>query len=51
MYDDAILQGLKYSEKFPEDPNGWRLLSLSYSKKGMKIKAEEAARKFQELSQ
>ena len=51
MYDDGILQGQKYSEKWPEDPNGWRLLSLSYSKKGMKIKAEEAARKFQELSQ
>jgi len=51
MYDDAILQGQKYTEKFPDDPNGWRLLSLSYSKKGMKIKAEEAARKFQELSQ
>jgi len=51
MYDDAILQGQKYTEKFGEDPNGWRLLSLSYSKKGMKIKAEEAAKKFQELSQ
>jgi tetratricopeptide (TPR) repeat protein len=51
MYDDAILQGQKYTEKFPEDPNGWRLLSLSYSKKGMKIKAEEAAKKWQELSQ
>jgi tetratricopeptide (TPR) repeat protein len=51
MYDDAMLQGQKYTEKFPEDPNGWRLLSLSYSKKGMKIKAEEAAKKFQELSQ
>lgn len=51
MYDDGILQGQKYTEKWPEDPNGWRLLSLSYSKKGMKIKAEEAAKKFQELSQ
>jgi tetratricopeptide (TPR) repeat protein len=51
MYDDAMLQGQKYTEKFGEDPNGWRLLSLSYSKKGMKIKAEEAAKKFQELSQ
>ncbi len=51
MYDDAILQGQKYTEKWPEDPNGWRLLSLSYSKKGMKIKAEEAAKKFQDLSQ
>jgi protein O-GlcNAc transferase len=51
MYDDAILQGQKYSEKFTDDPNGWRILSLSYNKKGMKMKAEEAAKKFQDLSQ
>lgn len=51
MYDDAILQGQKYTEKFGDDPNGWRILSLSYSKKGMKLKAEDAAKKFQELSQ
>ena len=25
MYDDAMLQGQKYTEKFGEDPNGWRL--------------------------
>ena len=49
MYDDAILQGQKYTEKFADDPNGWRILSLSYSKKGMKLKAEEAAKKYQEL--
>lgn len=49
MYDDAMLQGQKYTEKYPEDPNGWTLLSLSYSKKGMKIKAEEAAKKYQDL--
>jgi tetratricopeptide (TPR) repeat protein len=51
MYDDSILQGQKYTEKFADDPNGWRILSLSYSKKGMKLKAEEAAKKFQDLSQ
>ncbi len=51
MYDDAMLQGQKYTEKWPEDPNGWNLLSRSYGKKGMKIKAEEAAKKVQELSQ
>jgi protein O-GlcNAc transferase len=51
MYDDAIVQGQQYSDKWPDDPNGWRILSLSYAKKGMKLKAEEAAKKFQELSQ
>jgi len=51
MYDDAVLQGQKYTEKYMDDPNGWRILSLSYNKKGMKLKAEEAAKKYQELSQ
>lgn len=51
LYDDAIVQGQQYVDKWGDDPNGWRILSLSYSKKGMKLKAEEAARKFQELSQ
>ena len=51
MYDDAIVQGQQYSEKWTDDPNGWRILSLSYGKKGMKMKAEEAAKKFQDLSQ
>jgi tetratricopeptide (TPR) repeat protein len=49
MYDDAILQGQKYTEKYPGEADGWRILSLAYSKKGMKLKAEDAARKFQEL--
>jgi protein O-GlcNAc transferase len=49
LYDDAILQGQKYTEKYADDPNGWRILSLSYSKKGMKLKAEEAAKKYQDL--
>jgi tetratricopeptide (TPR) repeat protein len=51
MYDDALVQGEQYSEKWPDDANGWQILSLSYSKKDMKMKAEEAAKKFQELSQ
>jgi tetratricopeptide (TPR) repeat protein len=51
LYDDAIVSGQYYVDRWGDDPNGWRILSLSYSKKGMKIKAEEAARKFQELVQ
>ena len=51
MYDDAALQGQKYIEKNADDPNGWRILSLSYGKKGMKLKAEEAAKKYQELQE
>jgi len=51
MMDDAILLGQQYTTKWPEDPNGWRILSLSYNKKGMKLKAEEAFKKFNELSQ
>jgi tetratricopeptide (TPR) repeat protein len=51
MYDDAILQGQKYTEKWPEDPNAWNVLSRCYGKKGMKIKAEEAMKKAQELAQ
>ena len=51
QYDDAILQGQTYTEKWGDDPNGWRILSLSYAKKGMKLKAEEAAKKFQDFSQ
>lgn len=51
MYDDAIVLGQQYTGKWPEDPNGWRILSLSYNKKGMKLKAEEAFQKFNELSQ
>jgi len=51
MYDDAILQGQKYTEKFGDDPNGWNILGRSYSKKGMKLKAEEAIKKVQDLTQ
>jgi tetratricopeptide (TPR) repeat protein len=49
FWDEAIMQGQTYTEKFPDDARGWQILSLSFSKKGMKIKAEEAARKYQEL--
>ena len=48
-YDEAIMQGQKYTEMFPDDPKGWQVLSLSYNKKGMKIMAEEAFKKYQEL--
>ncbi len=49
FWDEAIMQGQIYTEKFPDDARGWQILSLSFSKKGMKIKAEGAARKYQEL--
>ncbi|MDD3642354.1 MAG: tetratricopeptide repeat protein [Candidatus Krumholzibacteria bacterium] len=49
FWDEAVLQGEKYTEKFPDDPRGWQILSLVFNKKGMKIKAEEAAMKYQEL--
>jgi tetratricopeptide (TPR) repeat protein len=49
FWDEAIMQGQIYTEKFPDDEKGWQILSLAFSKKGMKIKAEEAARKYQEL--
>jgi tetratricopeptide (TPR) repeat protein len=48
-WDEAIMQGQIYTEKFPDEARGWQILSLSFSKRGMKIKAEEAARKYQEL--
>jgi tetratricopeptide (TPR) repeat protein len=50
FWDEAIMQGQDYTEKFPEDARGWQILSLSFSKKGMKIKAEEAAQKYQEIT-
>ena len=49
FWDESIMQGQIYTEMFPDDEKGWQILSLSFSKKGMKIKAEEAARKYQEL--
>ena len=49
FWDEAIMQGQTYTEKFADDARGWQILSLAFSKKGMKIKAEEAARKYQEL--
>ena len=49
FWDETIMQGQTYTEIFPDDEKGWQILSLAFSKKGMKIKAEEAARKYQEL--
>ena len=50
LYDEAIMQGQKYTEMFPDDPKGWQILSLSYNKRGMKIMAEEAFKKYKELT-
>jgi len=47
--DEAIMQGQKYTEMFSDDPKGWHVLSLSYNRKGMKIMAEEAFKKYKEL--
>jgi len=52
LFDEAIMMGQQYTEGIaPEEARGWQILSLSYNKKGMKIKAEEAFQKFKELSQ
>ncbi|UCF03986.1 MAG: tetratricopeptide repeat protein [bacterium] len=52
FYDEAIMMGQQYTQTIaPEEARGWQILSLSYNKKGMKIKAEEAFQKFKELSQ
>jgi tetratricopeptide (TPR) repeat protein len=50
LYDESIMQGQRYTELFPADPRGWQVLSLSYNKKGMKIMAEEAFKKYQEVT-
>lgn len=50
LYDEAIMQGQNYTEMFPADPRGWQVLSLSFNKKGMKIMAEEAFKKYQEVT-
>jgi len=50
LYDEAIMQGKKYTTEIaPDDFRGWLVLSRSYNKKGLKINAEEAAEKAQEL--
>jgi len=43
--DEAIHFGQNYTDKYPDDQNGWRVLSLAYNKKGMTLKAQEAAKK------
>lgn len=50
MWDEAIAQGTKYTEMFPDDPRGYQILSLSFNKKGLKMKAEEAFMKYKELT-
>lgn len=49
FFDEAIMQGQKFTEMFTDDPKGWQILSLSYNKKGMKIMAEEAFKKYKEI--
>jgi Tfp pilus assembly protein PilF len=52
LYDEAVMLGQEYTTGIaPDDPAGWQILSRSFSKKGMKIKAEEAFQKYRELSQ
>lgn len=48
-WDEAVLQGEKYTELFPRDPRGWQILSLVFNRKGMRLLAEEAATRYQEL--
>lgn len=51
FYDEAIAEGQRYTTEIaPEEPRGWQILSLSYNKRGMKIKAEEAFQKYRELT-
>jgi protein O-GlcNAc transferase len=50
FYDEAITEGQRYTTEIaPEEPRGWQILSLSYNKRGMKLKAEEAFEKYREL--
>lgn len=52
LYDEGVMLGEQYTATVaPDDPRGWQVLSLIYNKKGMKIKAEEAYKRFQELSE
>ncbi len=50
LIDEAIMEGKKYTtEVAPDDYRGWLILSKAFSKKGLKINAEEAAKKALEL--
>jgi tetratricopeptide (TPR) repeat protein len=49
QFDEAIHLGQNYTTKYADDQNGWRVLSLAYSKRGMTAKAQEAAKKAMEL--
>ncbi|MBU8921990.1 MAG: tetratricopeptide repeat protein [Bacteroidales bacterium] len=51
FWDESIMYGQEYTETVaPEDPRGWQILGLTYSKKNMKELAEQAIKKFQDLS-
>lgn len=52
MWDEAIMFGEEYTTEIaPNDSRGWQILSVAYNKKGMKIKAEETFKKFQEVQE
>lgn len=52
FWDEVIMYGQEYTTKVaPEDPRGWQILGLTYSKKNMKELAEQAIGKYQELQQ
>ncbi len=48
--DEVIMQGQLYTTEIaPDDPSGWQILGLTYSKKNMKMMAEKATEKYLEL--
>ncbi len=50
FWDEAIMYGQEYTTTVaPDDPRGWQILGLTYSKKNMKELAEGAIKKYQEL--
>ncbi len=50
MWDESVMLGQEYTTSIaPDDPRGWQILGLSYSKKNMKMKAEEATERYREL--
>lgn len=52
LWEEVILQGQKYTTEIaPDDPGGWQILGLTYSKKNMKTMAEKAMEKYLELTQ
>lgn len=51
FWDEVIMVGQNYIENIaPDDPRGYQILGLTYSKKNMKQLAEQMIQKYQELS-